>query len=92
MTSYYKGCMDGLYDQFRAMQETSEERALIVTHKKAIGEFLEKLENFSGKTFHSKRNKKTYDSDAYFRGVKDGKEVSLNRQLHNNKKQLIDEN
>ena len=88
--SYYKGAVDGLYEQYRQMQATSEEKALVVTYRNAIDEFLKTMDNYSGKTFHERKKKPTLYADAYFKGVKDGENVSLSPQLKRSQHQILE--
>lgn len=83
--SYYKGVVDGLYEQYRQMQPSSEETALMVTHNKAIDEYLKTLDTFTGKTFHERRNRNPLDADAYYKGVRAGENINLSPQLEQTK-------
>lgn len=76
--SYYIGVDSGLIKNFEARQPTSDERALVVTHKTAIDYYLKKL------NVHERRDSINYDElngNALMEGYKDGKNINLDRQI-----------
>lgn len=76
--SYYIGVDHGLIKNFESRQPTSDERALVVTHKTAIDDYLKKL------NVHERRGSINYDElngNALMEGYKDGKNINLDRQI-----------
>lgn len=78
--SYYIGVDSGLIKNFESRQPTSDERALVVTHKTAIDEFLKTL------NVQQRRGSVNYNEDemngyALMNGYRDGKNINLDRQI-----------
>ena len=78
--SYYIGVDSGLIKNFESRQPTSDERALVVTHKTAIDEFLKTL------NVQQRRGSVNYNEDemngyALMKGYRDGKNINLDRQI-----------
>lgn len=77
--SYFAGVPIGLQENYESLKPTSEETALVVCHQEAIEEYVNDNYKWSdSKTRH--RQSSVYD-DVYDMGCKDGREVSLNRQI-----------
>ena len=76
--SYYIGVDYGLIKNFESRQPTSDERALVVTHKTAIDDYLKKL------NVKERRGSVNYDElngNALMEGYRDGKNINLDRQI-----------
>lgn len=90
LRSYFKGAVYGLKEQYESMQQTSEETALVVTHNKAIDDFLQNDKTFSGKTCHHRSTNEEFNPQAYISGKKDGRNISLAPQVKENVQQQIE--
>lgn len=90
LRSYYKGAVYGLMEQYESMQQTSEETALVVTHNKAIDDFLQNDKTYSGKTCYHRSTKEEFNPQAYMSGKKDGRNISLVPQVKGNVQQQIE--
>lgn len=76
--SYYIGVDQGLIENFESRQPTSDECALVVTHKTAIDDYLKKL------NIKQRRGSVNYgrlDGNALMEGYRDGKNINLDRQI-----------
>ena len=82
--SYLEGCVYGLDQNYQSMKPTSEETGLVVCHKQMIEDFL-KNGNYNINDKPRKSRKQDIMADAFLRGEKDGKEISLNQQLKGGK-------
>lgn len=86
MRSYLEGVSVGLQENYDSMKPTSEETALVVCHKEMIEDYLFQQNNFiKDKSRHRQRRREVI-GEAYEQGQKDGREVSLNKQLNNKNK------
>jgi hypothetical protein len=83
--SYFKGAGRGLMAQFRSLQPTSEETALMVRHDDAINEYLSHDDNYTGKKTKNYPEKGNIDNMAFFEGFSDGKNISLHKQISSQK-------
>lgn len=79
--SYFLGATSGLHRNFENRQPTSDETPLMVVHQKAIDDYLSKDESFSGKTVHFREVRQNLNEWAASCGYEDGKEISLDRQI-----------
>lgn len=81
--SYLEGVSVGLQANYESMKPISEETALVVCHNQAIDDYLNnsRYQMNDKKTRH--RQRKILES-AYYTGAKDGRNVSLNKQIKNN--------
>lgn len=76
--SYYIGTNNGLFINFESRQPTSEEKALVLSHRSAIDEYLKKL------NIRERRGTVNYselNNNAWQEGYKDGKNINLDRQI-----------
>ena len=86
MRSYLEGVSVGLQENYDSMKPTSEETALVVSHKEMIEDYLFQQNNYRmNKTKHRQRRREVL-GEAYEQGQKDGREVNLNKQLGNKNK------
>lgn len=88
--SYFKGAVYGLNKQYESMQLTSEETALVVTHNKAIDDWLQNDKSYSGKTCYHRSTNEKINYQAYMSGKKDGRNISLAPQVKGNVQQQIE--
>lgn len=79
--SYLSGVIIGLDEQFEAMQPASDEKALIVTHKQAIDDFLKLDANYTGRDILNRHSDDDKDMEALEVGYNDGRSISLYRQI-----------
>ena len=76
--SYYIGTNNGLAVNFESRQPTSEEKALVLSHRSAIDEYLKKL------NIRERRGTVNYsglNGNAWQEGYNDGKNINLDRQI-----------
>lgn len=81
LCSYFIGAVAGLQENFNSQKPTPEETGLMVCHTAAIQEFLSKDPFYSGKVFKGKKQKSELMLEAFEEGQKDGRNISLNRQI-----------
>ena len=79
--SFFNGAVYGLQEQYKSMQQTTEETSLVVTHKQAIEDFLSTLDNYTGETFKGRNRKNDFNVYAYNQGETEGRKISLNKQI-----------
>lgn len=81
--SYLEGVPFGLDDNYKSLVLTSAETGLMVTHKEIIKSYLDrKHKNLKTGRAH----KLEVEEDAFDVGYKDGRKVSLNKQIEKNNK------
>ena len=86
--SYYIGTDNGLVVNFESRQPTSEEKALVLSHRSAIDEYLKKLNS------SERRGTVNYgelNGNAWQEGYKDGKNINLDRQIGGEEQRKIDQ-
>lgn len=81
--SYLEGVGVGLQANYESMKPTSEETALVVCHNQAIDDYLNNSRYQMNNKKTRQRQRKILES-AYYTGAKDGRNVSLNKQIKNN--------
>ena len=77
--SYFAGVPIGLQENYESLKPTSEETALVVCHQEAIEEFVN--DNYKWSESKTRHRQSAVYGDVYDIGCKDGREVSLNRQI-----------
>ena len=77
--SYLEGVPIGLQQNYDSLKPTSEETALVVCHQEAIEEYVN--ENYKWSDSKTRHRRSTVYGDVYDLGCRDGREVSLNRQI-----------
>lgn len=86
--SYYIGTNNGLAVNFESRQPTSEEKALVLSHRSAIDEYLKKL------NIRERRGTVNYselNGNAWQEGYNDGKNINLDRQIGGEEQRKIDQ-
>lgn len=76
--SYYIGVNGGLVENFESRVPTSEEKAIVLSHKEAIHDYLKK------QGVHTRRGSVDYgelNGNAWHEGYQDGKHINLDRQI-----------
>jgi hypothetical protein len=81
LSSYFIGAVDGLRRNFESRKPTSDETSLMVCHSAAIKDFLDKAPNYNGKNFKGKRQNNDLMPEGLIYGLRDGANISLNRQI-----------
>lgn len=79
--SYFVGAVAGLRENFESHEPTSEENGLIICHNGAIKDFLDKNPNYINQNFKGRESKESLMLEGVFYGHKDGRNISLNRQI-----------
>lgn len=82
MRSYLEGVSIGLQANYDSMKPTSQETGLVVCHAQMINDYLNNSQYQLNDKKTRERRHKVY-AEAYYQGEKDGREVSLNKQLKN---------
>ena len=84
--SYLEGAGFGLHDNYESRQPTSQETALVLSHKKMAEDYLHNKTDYhhTGKT--NKPKEHAVYEDAFMAGVTDGLNVSLDKQIADGKK------
>ena len=77
--SYFAGVPIGLQENYESLKPTSEETALVVCHQEAIEEYVN--DNYKWSDSKTRHRQSSVYGDVYDMGCKDGREVSLNRQI-----------
>lgn len=77
--SYFAGVPVGLQENYDSLKLTSEETALVVCHQEAIEEYVN--ENYKWNESKPRHRRSAVYGDVYDMGCRDGREVSLNRQI-----------
>lgn len=86
--SYYIGTDNGLVVNFESRQPTSEEKALVLSHRSAIDEYLKKL------NIRERRGTVNYselNGNAWQEGYNDGKNINLDRQIGGEQQRKINQ-
>ena len=86
--SYYIGTDNGLVVNFESRQPTSEEKALVLSHRSAIDEYLKKL------NIRERRGTVNYselNDNAWQEGYNDGKNINLDRQIGGEEQRKINQ-
>jgi hypothetical protein len=78
--SYLEGCAIGLDENFEAHQPTSKETGLMVCHKEAIKDYTTKKYKVKNGP-QRKEQHRDVDYKAYMKGMYDGSNIGLNKQL-----------
>lgn len=84
--SYLEGTGFGLRDNYESRQPTSQETALVLSHKKMAEDYLHNKTDYhhTGAT-HKPKNRAVYE-EAFMAGFDDGLNVSLDKQIAGGKK------
>ena len=77
--SYFAGVPVGLQENYESLKPTSEETALVVCHQEAIEEYVN--ENYKWSDSKARHRRSAVYGDVYDLGCRDGREVSLNKQI-----------
>ena len=77
--SYLEGVPVGLQENYDSLKPTSAETALVVCHQEAIEEYVN--DNYKWSDSKTRHRQSSVYGDVYDMGCKDGREVSLNRQI-----------
>ena len=77
--SYFAGVPIGLQENYESLKPTSEETALVVCHQEAIEEYVN--DNYKWSDSKTRHRQTSVYGDVYDMGCKNGREVSLNRQI-----------
>ena len=86
--SYLEGVSYGLQQNYDSIKPTSEETALVVSHRQMIDDYLNDNKYQVNDKSRRQARKNEVNAEAFFKGEKDGKEVSLNKQLKNHEEQM----
>ena len=81
--SYLEGVSYGLQQNYDSMKPTSEETALVVSHRQMIDDYLNHNKYHVDERKRRQQRQNHVNAEAFFKGERDGKEVSLNKQLKN---------
>lgn len=80
MKSYFEGVPAGLNKNYESMKKTQEETALVLCHDKRIDEYVESHFEWSDKKTRNRRP--TVYGKAYYAGISDAQNISLNKQIN----------
>lgn len=83
--SYFHGTNLGLWENFERRKPTSEVKALMVVHEKAIDEYLAADPTYSGKMLRPVKHDEEENEWAVCEGINDGVRINLDRQISQDK-------